>query len=132
MTETATNYNVDAIAPDLTELEQLNLKVAAIAGWTDIEVWQQNRNLPIKTFQGENKAHPELGKFVPNYVGSIDAIANVFDRLKLGWTLSSLGYASCGILGVYANLPAIALCKLLLEINPKPEIKPEVIEATFG
>ena len=31
MTETATNYNVDAIASELTELEQLNLKVAAIA-----------------------------------------------------------------------------------------------------
>ena len=36
MTETATSYNVDAIASELTELEQLNLKVAAIAAFEKI------------------------------------------------------------------------------------------------
>lgn len=140
MTETATNYNVDAIASELTELEQLNLKVAAIAGWTDIEVWQLERNLPIKTFQGENKAHPELGKFVPKYVESIDAIVSVFDAFDLDWNIGKDCNAyNCygqgggiGIIDEYAETPAIALCKLLLELNPKPETKPEVIEATFG
>ena len=134
MTETATNYNVDAIASELTELEQLNLKVAAIAGWTDIEVWQLERNLPIRTFQGENKAHPELGKFVPKYVESIDAIVKVFALHDINWTVNS--YACAFTIAPYAetlgDTPAIALCKLLLELNPKPETKPEVIEATFG
>ena len=137
MTETATNYNVDAIAPDLTELEQLNLKVAAIAGWTDIEVWQPDRNLKIKTFQGENKTHPELGKFVPKYVESIDAIAPVIAYFGYEWSIASDGdaFITCGqelVAEICEKTPAIALCKLLLELNPKPETKPEVIEATFG
>ena len=140
MTETATNYNVDAIASELTELEQLNLDVAAIAGWTNIEVWQPDRNLPIRTFQGENKAHPKLGKFVPKYVESIDAIVAVFDAFDLDWNIGKdcNAYNCYGlgdgveIIDEYAETPAIALCKLLLELNPKPETKPEVIEATFG
>lgn len=118
---------------NLTELEQLNLKVAAIAGWTDIEVWQPDLNLPIKTFQGENKAHPELGKFVPKYVENIDAIAPVIGRLGYEWSITSDGdaFITCGlelVAEICEKTPAIALCKLLIELNPKPEI----VEATFG
>lgn len=119
---------------DLTELEQLNLKVAAIAGWTDIEVWQPDRNLPIKTFQGENKAHPELGKFVPKYVESIDAIVSVFALHNINWNVDSndCAYSLDPYVETLGDTPAIALCKLLIELNPKPIAKAEVLEATFG
>lgn len=120
----------------INETEQINLAIAAIAGWTNIEIW--NEKATRKTWTGTNLAHPELGRFIPNYVDSLDAIKQVFDHLKLGWTLTSLGCASNGIIGAYASSPAIAMCKLLLEINPEP-IKPEseqaqtsIVEATFG
>lgn len=111
--------------------QEINLAVATIAGWTDIEVYQRDRNLTIKTYQGTNQAHPELGCFVPNYCESIDAIANVFIHLHLDYELTIFGdgrtYAKH--YGVESNkeakgkTTAIALCNLLLEINPAP-IKP--------
>lgn len=140
---------VDACEPTDTELkilnasdqeiELLNRKVAAIAGWTDIKVWDSKN--PKKTLIGTNLAHPEMGIFVPNYVGSLDAIAKVLNQFKINWTVSAdgdsfsllegkkgLDHETCGA------TPAIALCKLLIAINPEP-IKPvpkkeEVIEET--
>ena len=65
------------------DLIELNLKVAAIAGWTDIEVWNPKA---IKiSYVGTNLAHPELGVHIPNYVESIDAIAKVFILLHIDW-----------------------------------------------
>lgn len=132
----------------LTPLEQLNLDVAAIAGWENIEEWNPNPKTrkPKRTFTGTNKKHPELGVHIPDYTSDLNAIVAAFDAEKLGWTLSSLGYASCGITGAYAETPAIALCKLLIELAPNlpksEEVQvidddgdidePKVIEAAFG
>lgn len=111
------------------EKQGINLAVAAIAGWTNIQEWQPERSLPIKTYQGVNLVHPELGCFVPNYVESIDAITKVFDLFGFEWSVTSDHYAfvtSRNELIAESNgeTPAIALCKLLLAINPEP-IKPE-------
>ena len=91
------------------ENQEINLAVAAIAGRTD------------------------------NYVESIDAIAKVFDLLGFEWSVTSDCYAfvtSQNELIAESNgeTPAIALCNLLLEINPtpiKPVQKAEVLEAVF-
>ena len=122
-------------------LSDLNLKVAVIAGWTDIKEW--DGKAVKKTFVGTNKSHPELGIFVPNYIESLDAITKVFLCLKLNWG-SSVGWDGLSYVKHYANgkdigcsgkTPAIALCKLLIEIDPTPE-KPKpkiaVIEAVFA
>lgn len=127
MTEALTDCTVETepIAPVLTGLEQLNLKVAAIAGWENVEIW--NPKIAKKTFNGTNKKRPELGKFLPDYTSDLNAIVALFNAKKLGWTLSSLGYASCGIMGAYAETPAIALCKLLIELAPSlPKSEPEI------
>jgi hypothetical protein len=122
MTDTSATYETEpAIAVELSPLEQMNLDVAAIAGWENVEPW--NLKLPKRVYVGTNKKHPDLGIFVPNYVSDLNAITKVFDRLNLGWTLSSLGYASCSVLGAYAETPAIALCKLLLELSPQPQVQ---------
>ena len=111
---------------DLTLLD-LNLKVAAIAGWTDIKEWE--RKALKKAFVGTNKSHPELGIFVPNYIESLDAIAKVFLHFELCWKLvvawDGRAYASSKQNGQHDALvgstPAIALCKLLIEIAPTPK-----------
>jgi len=150
-----TLVNEEAIAYRPSELELLNLKVAAIAGWTDIEEWQPDPKNPRtrKTFQGINLAHPELGRFVPNYVEDLNAIALVFQYHQLNWEASvawngrsyAKDYHFNKNYGEEANSLAIALCKLLVSINPEP-IKPQVqvidddgeideptvIEASFG
>jgi len=122
---------------ELTSLEQLNLDVAAIAGWTDLKIWQPERNLARKTYQGVNLAHPELGHFVPNYVGSIDAIAKVLELMDIDWSTSSRGYALhlCTpkdgkpfIIETYGQTAAIALCKLLLQLAPKPKPQVQIID----
>lgn len=129
------------------DLIELNLKVAAIAGWTDIEVWNPKA---IKiSYVGTNLAHPELGVHIPNYVESIDAIAKVFILLHIDWSSkvawNGRAYASNYGFGKDKRKEgeslAIALCKLLIAINPDP-IKPlpvsekesesTVIEASFN
>jgi hypothetical protein len=126
------------------DLIELNLKVAAIAGWTNIEVWNPKA---IKiSYVGTNLAHPELGVHIPNYVKSIDAIAKVFDCLGLDWNIGK----DCDAYSLvddgnrdYANklgeTPAIALCKLLVAISPEPiksvskeDIESTVVEASFA
>ena len=140
MTETA-NLIHKAIDEDL---EQINLAVAVIAGWTDIKEW--DRKALKKAFVGTNKSHPELGIFVPNYIESIDAIAKVLLHFQLPWHLvvawdgrtcaSSKdskrfnGFNDSQV----GSTPAIALCKLLIAISPtieKPEPEIAVIEAVF-
>lgn len=144
--------NEGAITYQPTELELLNLKVAAIAGWTDIKIW--NPSALKKSYTGVNLAHPELGVHIPNYVESIDAIALVFQYHQLNWDASvawngrsyAKDYHFNKNYGAEAQNLALALCKLLLKINPDPIKKqevavidddgdidePTVIEATFG
>jgi len=122
-----------------SDLEQLNLDVAAIAGWTDIKSWDNSPQSKVgkKTFVGTNAAHPELGHFVPNYVGSIDAIAKVLELMDIDWSTSSRGYALhlCTpkdgkpfLIETYGQTAAIALCKLLLQLAPKPKPQVQIID----
>jgi hypothetical protein len=153
MTETITHYTTltDTIAVELelTELEQLNLKVAAIAGWTDIEEWNPNPKCPKvkKVFQGINKNRRELGIFVPDYVNDLNAIYRLFLGFGITVTLvhdaeDATHFAVSGIRsGGMHSSPAIALCKLLIELSSEPQvqvidddgdIEPKVIEASFA
>jgi hypothetical protein len=123
--------------------EEINLAIAAIHGYTQIDVWNQ---FALKvTYQGTNEAHPELGKFVPKYVESLDAIANVFRALQLDYKLqwsSGVNYAIAEYVNddyesIYqsGSTEALALCKLLLVINPdpiKPKVKADVFDVEFG
>ena len=125
------------------DLIELNLKVAAIAGWTDIEVWNPKA---IKiSYVGTNLAHPELGVHIPNYVESIDAIVAVFNFLGLDWNIGKNcdAYSLIGSkldVNAFGETPAIALCKLLIAINPDPikpvpkkeDIESTVVEASFA
>lgn len=142
---------IEAIAPELTELDQLNLKVAAIAGWENVEPW--NLKLPKRVYVGTNKKHPDLGIFVPDYTSNLNVIYGLF--VELGITVQLVHDAqdfthfAVSVLrsGGMWQSPAIALCKLLLELAPnlpksEPEVQvidddgeidePTVIEATFG
>ena len=127
------------------DLIKLNLKVAAIAGWNDIEAWNPKA---IKiSYVGTNLARPELGIHIPSYVESIDAIAKVFILLDIDWSskVAWNGRAYASNYGCGKNKRkerkerkegeslAIALCKLLIAINPdpiKPAPKKEDIEST--
>lgn len=142
-----------------TKLELLNLQVAKKAGWTDIKVW--NPSAIKKSFVGVNLAHPELGVHIPDYTQSLDAIVKVFELLDIEFELTRLPIMPNGAKQYITysgntnrqkdlNNPALALCKLLLAINPNPiapllkeeaiavidddgEIEePTVIEACFG
>jgi hypothetical protein len=131
MTET-----IEAIAPALTELEQLNLKVAAIAGWENVEIW--NPSILKKTFIGTNKKRSELGKFVPDYTSDLNAIVAVFKWLKICYRLTYLPAmhgtdSACRattltcLVDYCGDTEAIVLCKLLLELAPNlPKFEPEV------
>ncbi len=156
MTETTPTYSVEteAIADPLLELK---LKVAAIDGWENIHEWNPSHK-PRKVFQGTNKKHPELGIFIPDYTSDLNAIVSVFVR-RMGalgchfqldfmpseyYSPPSKPFLAAGFgHHVYDESPAIALCKLLLELTPDPsDVKiidddgdvdePTVIEATFG
>jgi len=116
----------------MNELELLNQKVAEKAGWIDIHEWSPNPKYPRprKSYKGTNPAHPELGAFIPNYVEDLTAIAKVFTSLGIEWTLSSIGHANTVdpeeiITSGLCDSPAIALCQLLINIDPEP-IKPKV------
>lgn len=139
----------------LTPLEQLNLDVAAIAGWENIEEWNPNPKTrkPKKTFTGTNKKHPELGVHIPDYTSDLNAIAFVFRViLKIYYRVSydpvlRIAHAfSLTEHDAHGETEAIALCKLLLELAPtlpkSEEVQvidddgdidePKVIEAIFG
>jgi hypothetical protein len=119
---------------EINETESVFLAVAAIAGWTEIEVW--NPNALKVTYQGVNEAHPELGKFIPKYTESLDAIWKVFELLNLspcllkcqgeGYRDNPMYDAACLAQSISANTPALALCKLLLAIDPTPIAPPQV------
>jgi hypothetical protein len=151
MTETLIDYTVE-LTPELTELEQLNLKVAAIAGWTDIQEWHRSLNphpdlkVNKNVFIGTNDKYPELGTFVPDYTSDLNAIVAVLKQFKVCYrftyipVMEGLGAAcrattltrhSANAADIYADTEAIALCKLLLELAPnlpKPEPEIQVID----
>jgi hypothetical protein len=122
--------------------EEINLAVAAIAGWTEIENW--NTSATKKTYIGTNATHPELGKFILNYVESLDAIVALLDELDLNYEIMRYSKhdkvkrffivfqdrdpefkdAEHPFYPWHDNL-SLGLCKLLLAINPDP-IKPNV------
>jgi hypothetical protein len=113
--------------------EEINLAVAAIAGWTEIQIW--NASAIKKTYIGINVTNPELGKFIPNYAESLDAIVKVFGWFSFDWNVGADGFAyveGCeslpkGCDGKFnGDTPAFALCKLLLTINPTPIAPPQV------
>lgn len=129
---------------EVSELESINLAVAAIAGWTEIELWntykpEDKSPNPLRVYQGTNAAHPELGIFIPKYTESLDAIYglmhNILAKLNATFTLQYLcteSRFSARAMGqlTYADTPALALCKLLIKINPAL-IAPLVFEAEF-
>jgi hypothetical protein len=129
--ETAKMAKIDEIADPLLEL---NLAVAAIAGWENIEEWNPNPKTekPKRTFTGTNKKHPELGIFVPNYAESLDAITKAFNLLGLNWNIGKDCDAYSFIdnklnVNAFGETPAIALCKLLLKLaaaETQPELEP--------
>jgi|688.fasta_scaffold625980_2 hypothetical protein len=122
--------------------EEINRAIAAIAGWTEIENW--NTSATKKTYIGTNATHPELGKFIPNYVESLDAIIALLDQLDLNYEIMRYSKhdkvkrflivfqdrdpefkdAEHPFYPWHDNL-SLGLCKLLLAINPDP-IKPNV------
>jgi hypothetical protein len=115
--------------------EQINLAIAKIAGWTDIHAF--NPNIEKITWQGANEAHPELGTFIPKYTEDLNAIVLVFRLIGIsGWRVeqsANSSYAFIGSVGVSDQTGAIALCLLLLAINPDPIVpKASVIDAIFG
>ncbi len=114
---------IDEIADPLLEL---NLAVAAIAGWENIQEWNPNPKTekPKKVFQGTNKKHPELGIFVPDYTSDLNAITLVFRSLNIFYQLAWMSKSNLARANdindreVKAETEAIALCKLLLELTP--------------
>lgn len=119
-------------------IEEINLAVATIAGWTEIEPWYSSGSFP-DILKGTNAAHPELGIFIPKYTESLDAIYglmhNILAKLNATFTLQYLcteSRFSARAMGqlTYADTPALALCKLLIKINPAL-IAPPVFEAEF-
>lgn len=106
-------------APSTDPLLELSLAVAARAGWENIQEWNPSHK-PKKVFQGTNKKHPELGIFVPDYVRDLNAIVKAFDFLGISWNVDVYGSASTfdPYVETFGETPAIALCKLLLELAP--------------
>jgi hypothetical protein len=121
--ETVKMTKIDEIADPLLEL---NLAVAAIAGWENIQEWNPNPKTekPKKVFQGTNKKHPELGIFVPDYTSDLNAITLVFRSLNIFYQLAWMSKSNLARANdindreVKAETEAIALCKLLLELTP--------------
>ncbi len=122
-----------------SDLEQLNLDVAAIAGWENIEEWNPNPETrkPKKTFTGTNKKYPELGISIPDYTSDLNAIAKALELMSIDWSTSSRGYALhlCTpkdgkpfLIETYGQTAAIALCKLLLQLAPKPKPQVQIID----
>ena len=141
MTETAIEYQTEPqIDEPADELTELNFKVAAIAGWTEIKEWHISRNQKAnaskKIYIGKSDRR-ELGIFIPDYTSDLTAISNVFRWSSTNWSVtqytnSVVAWAlTQGNDGDDSNLPfhmhrfthsceaetpAIALCNLLLKL----------------
>lgn len=91
---------------------------------------------PKYSFVGTNEQlKHQYGVYIPNYAESLDAIWGVFNKLQLkSFNVSEISelntgfaYEACtmspfGVQDIYrrAETPAIALCELLIAINPSP------------
>lgn len=118
-----------------TELEQLNHAIAAIDGYTNIKQLDTSRNQETqpkkKLFVGTN-TFTESKSFIPDYVGDLNAIVLVFERLDLSFQLQMMkcrklvektrffrwyAFHADDWVEEVAETPAIALCKLLVSIH---------------
>jgi hypothetical protein len=114
---------------EMTDIE-LNLKIAAYAGWTNVREWEfSTENRPA--YVGNNP-HPDCGIFVPDYVGSLDVVVPLMLELKIYPRIDlyseTISYGGCA---GYGDKPlAKALCELIVEVNPTP-LGCSVFEATF-
>ena len=129
MTETAIEYQTESpIDEPVDELTELNFKVAAIVGWTEIEEWHisrsQKANASKKIYIGKSDRRG-LGIFVPDYTSDLSAISNVFRWSATSWSVTQ--YTNSVVAwavsdekvfsqATHAESPAIALCKLLLKL----------------
>ena len=126
MSETAIEYQVESqIVEPIDELTELNFKVAAIAGWTEIAEWHISRNKLKKIYIGKSDRR-ELGIFVPDYTSDLTAISNVFRWSATSWSITQ--YKNSVVAwaindedkvfsqATHAESPAIALCNLLLKL----------------
>ena len=126
MTETAIKYQVESpIDEPADELTELNFKVAAIAGWTEIAEWHISRNKSKKIYIGKSD-RAGLGIFVPDYTSDLTAISNVFRWSATSWSITQ--YKNSVVAwaindedkvfsqATHAESPAIALCNLLLKL----------------
>ena len=129
MTETAIKYQVESpIDESVDELTELNFKVAAIAGWTEITELHISRNQKANVLK---KAYIGLSDrtglrtFVPDYTSDLSAISNVFRWSATSWSVTQ--YTNSVVAWAvsdekvfsqttHAESPAIALCKLLLKL----------------
>ena len=126
MTETAIEYQVESPTDEpADELTELNFKVAAIAGWTEIKEWHISRNKSKKIYIGKSD-RAGLGIFVPDYTSDLTAISNVFRWSATSWSITQ--YKNSVVAwaindedkvfsqATHAESPAIALCNLLLKL----------------
>ena len=126
MTETAIEYQTESqIDEPADELTELNFKVAAIAGWTEIKEWHISRNKLKKIYIGKSD-RAGLGIFVPDYTSDLTAISNVFRWSATSWSITQ--YKNSVVAwaindedkvfsqATHAESPAIALCNLLLKL----------------
>ena len=126
MTESAIEYQVESpIDEPADELTELNFKVAAIAGWTEIAEWHISRNKSKKIYIGKSD-RAGLGIFIPDYTSDLTAISNVFRWSATSWSITQ--YKNSVVAwaindedkvfsqATHAESPAIALCNLLLKL----------------
>ena len=126
MSETAIKYQTESpIDEPADELTELNFKVAAIAGWTEIAEWHISRNKSKKIYIGKSD-RAGLGIFVPDYTSDLTAISNVFRWSATSWSITQ--YKNSVVAwaindedkvfsqATHAESPAIALCNLLLKL----------------
>ena len=126
MSETAIEYQTESpIDEPADELTELNFKVAAIAGWTEIKEWHISRNKLKKIYIGKSD-RKGLGIFIPDYTSDLTAISNVFRWLATSWSITQ--YKNTVVAwaindedkvfsqATHAESPAIALCNLLLKL----------------
>ena len=130
MSEAAIGYQVESpIDEPADELTELNFKVAAIAGWTEIAEWHISRNQKANVLK---KAYIGLSDrtglrtFVPDYTSDLTAISNVFRWSATSWSITQ--YKNSVVAwaindedkvfsqATHAESPAIALCNLLLKL----------------
>lgn len=105
----------------LSEDQILTLKIALIDGWTNLELFSE-ATLRF-CFIGVNERVKSLyGVYIPDYTRRLDAIASVYHRLNISYSLKR--DAESGVVEVSAmeqsltgEDEAIALCQLLTRLK---------------